>query len=52
MAVTLLNQTLDTDLTAVGDLTGAGLLARTGNGTAAVRSIAAGTGVTLSLIHI
>lgn len=48
MAVTLLNQTLDTDLTAVGDLTGAGLLARTGNGTAAVRSIAAGTGVTVT----
>jgi hypothetical protein len=41
-------QPLDADLTAVGGLSTQGLIVRTGAGTATTRSVAAGTGVTVS----
>jgi len=48
MAITYSDPALDSDLTAVGDLSGTGLIARTGTGTASVRTITAGTGVTVT----
>lgn len=48
MAITYSDPALDSDLTAVGDLTGTGLIARTATGTASVRTITAGTGVTVT----
>jgi hypothetical protein len=41
-------QPLDSDLTAVAGLTGSGLVVRTGTGTATTRSVAAGTGLTVT----
>lgn len=41
-------QAFDADLTAVAGLTTNGMISRTGNGTAAVRSIAGGTGISVS----
>jgi hypothetical protein len=41
-------QAFDADLSAVAGLTGTGIISRTGNGSAAVRSIAGGTGISVS----
>jgi hypothetical protein len=41
-------QAFDADLSAVAGLTGTGIISRTGNGSAAVRSIAASTGISIS----